>query len=418
MYKRLFSVFIIVMMVITAVPALGFAGAEGGTEPDAALMEVSGAVASEELTATGTEVSAAGMIEAAASGDSDTIQLANNAVFSPDNINTGSAKGYVTEAVSNSSSYTSRITSDVYVNMPKKGTLLIGYKVEGNCSDCLLNVSSTLASYRGSVTNSGVKVFVYAVSGPGKIRLSFDQYVEAYGNAYVRFTGIYAPCAANAINASASKWTEYYFGSAASTGGTSSFSVNAPGKGYLILQLGDGLYGSYAVQMKTKGFKDYEYVSSSDNTRYIGVKKGTYTFSIKTNTEIYGAKVKYVKVSENKYGAKKKKAAKVKRKKKVNGLIVTDAKKPHWYKIKVGKGKKQVKITLDTHLSGGGSYGGLKITAYKGKKNIGSGTVYAGALHKEFKISPVLGNKLKKGTYYIKIQSYKGGTGQYTFKWK
>ena len=62
---------------------------------------------------------------------------------------------------------------------------------------------------------------------------------------------------------------------------------------------------TYGVYYKTAGFSDYEYLSQSDARRYIGVKKGLYTISVKSYTPVYGVKVKFNKVKESKYGTKK-----------------------------------------------------------------------------------------------------------------
>lgn len=150
----------------------------------------------------------------------------------------------------------------------------------------------------------------------------------------------------------------------------------------------------------------------------MGVKKGTYTFTAHTSAKALNITLKYVKVKEGKFGTSRKKAPLLKKKSSRSGLIITDAKKAHWYKLENKNGKKMT-ITINTVLNGGGGYGGLKVTAYQGSRNIGSGTIYSDTSKKVFTITTTLSNKkASKGTYYLKIQSYNGGNGKFSIKWK
>ena len=143
-----------------------------------------------------------------------------------------------------------------------------------------------------------------------------------------------------------------------------------------------------------------------------------YTFAVKTYSPIYNIRVNFVKVAENKFGAKKKKAVSLKAKKAYKGLIITDAKKAHWYKFKNKKVHK-VKITVTSNLCNGSSLGGLRVTAYGKKGKIGSKIIYADAASSSFTLYTVgKGSKLAKGTYYLKVESYNGGNGYFTVKWK
>lgn len=201
---------------------------------------------------------------------------------------------------------------------------------------------------------------------------------------------------------------------------TSTFKIIVPSTGYLKLAIGDISGSKYPanVYAKTKGFSDFVSFNSSGNISYVGVKKGTYTFTVKTYTPIYGVKATFKKVKESKYGKKKSKAVTLKKKKTVKGLLITNSKKAHWYKFKLKKNQK-VTLNFKTALCGSGSYtGGLKYTLYA-SYDTGSGTIYDGVRKLPYKPYTIgMKPKLKRGTYYLKIESYNGGTGYYTIKWK
>ena len=98
-------------------------------------------------------------------------------------------------------------------------------------------------------------------------------------------------------------------------------------------------------------------------------------------------------------------------------MIITNAKKAHWYKIKNPK-KQKVKLVFKTKLTGGGNYGGIKVTFYNKNssfyKIISAGT--GKATIQPYTIGS--GEKLKKGTYWVKVESYKNGTGFFKMTWK
>lgn len=175
---------------------------------------------------------------------------------------------------------------------------------------------------------------------------------------------------------------------------------------------------NYSVSLRTKGFKNYQSLYTENPLLNVGVKKETYTITAHTYADKINVSLKFVKVREGKFGSSRKKAPLVKKKSTRNALIITDAKKVHWYKLKNTNGKKMT-ITIKTIMNGGGNYGGLKITAYKGSKNIGSGKVSADTAKKSFIIRTNLSTKKAgKGTYYLKIQSYNGGNGKFSVRWK
>ena len=70
-------------------------------------------------------------------------------------------------------------------------------------------------------------------------------------------------------------------------------------------------------------------------------------------------------------------------------------------------------------MCGGGGYYGLKITAYGKKQKIGTVYSYESDASNVYTLYTYGKNgKLKKGTYYIRIESYSGGTGYFEIKWK
>lgn len=199
---------------------------------------------------------------------------------------------------------------------------------------------------------------------------------------------------------------------------TSNFYVKTPEKGLLTLAFVDseGNPISYC-DVKTKKFKDYEHLSFESPLLDVGVKKGTYQFTAKPSVPSYYLAIKFTKLSESKYGSSKKKAAVIKKNKKAKGLFITDSKKVHWYKIK-HTNTKAIKVYIKPTMSKGGSYGGYTVTIYKGSAKVGPYTEQANS---NLTVSLYnLGNKSKlaKGTYYVKVQSYNGGNGSFTVKWK
>lgn len=203
------------------------------------------------------------------------------------------------------------------------------------------------------------------------------------------------------------------------------FKVAVPTKGRLTLEIGDP-NGSYSVNMRTNGFGDYEYVSSSDVRRVIGVKKGIYTFRVKSYASVIAYRVKFNKVKESKYGLKKSTAVKIKKKSLRKGLIVANDHKSHYYKFYNPKLQK-VKVVITTSLNsgttaslnGGGKYGGIKVTFYDKRGSIGSAIINPSTPSTTFELKTLgKNNRLVRGTYKIKIQSYKYGNGYFTVKWK
>ena len=229
----------------------------------------------------------------------------------------------------------------------------------------------------------------------------------------------YAPNTVNTITAPTGKFSKIYcHGGTGDSSIVSKFKVKVNSPGYLALDIYDDTTSNYSVQIKTAGFKDYEFVNSSNVRRFIGVKKGTYTFTVKSFAPIYDIRARLYKVSESKYGTARKKAATLKAKKASKGLVITNAKKAHWYKFKNTK-LHPVKVTVSGKHCNGGYYGAYKITLYDKRGSIGTFTLDEGTASRTISLYTIgKGDKLAKGTYWIKIQSEKGGSGYFTVKWK
>ena len=311
-------------------------------------------------------------------------------------------------------------TYEYTIKMPAAGTLALSYTALNGDGYARLTNASTTGSTKFTESGYSFRTSFYYLSA-GSHKMEFSVYSPSSGSNQGVFFVQYAPSSSFVVP---NTGKVYYHGAPGNSNKFTYFKVKAPGKGYFTLTLGDGTGSDYplGINMKMKGFKDFDYLSESSkdigNIRWIGAKKGTYTVTVKTSNSIYGVKSKFKKVKESKYGAKKKKAAKIKKKKTVKGVIITNSKKAHWYKFKNPK-KQKVKLVFKSSTTGGGKYSGLKVTVY-GKGSSFFKTISAGK--GKTVIQPYTlgaGSKLKKGTYYIKVESYeKAGTGYYTLTWK
>ena len=200
------------------------------------------------------------------------------------------------------------------------------------------------------------------------------------------------------------------------------FTVNVPTNGILVIGMRgySTNYDDYGVNFRTNGFSSDEYLYSGNNyVSWIGVKKGTYTFTTRTYGDIYRVVTAFKAIKESKYGKKRSKAVKIKKKKVQKGLMITGAQKTHWYKFK-NKKKHKVSLTIVSDLQDTGKFGGIKLTFYKGKKSYGTRTIFTNDKSVKTVLTPynTLSRKLTKGTYYIKIAPYNKASGTYTLKWK
>ena len=404
--KRLVSLLTCIVLILTL--SLGSAGTASAAGNTASAMgkNVLGALQTgKEVTATAT---------------SDPIYLANNGTFKPANLNGGTAKLYYSPSAT-SSSY----TYTYYVDMPKPGTLQIAYAASTTSTGGSAYISAPNLDSAGSKTNDdGVTTKRFIVYNAGPVQIQFTLYKgNSNSSACMLFAADYAPNTINTVKAPTGKFSSwYYHGGTYSTNTTTKFKVKAAYTGYLVLDLqdADGENG-YSVSYKVTGFKDYDSCPISDIRRYIGVQKGkTYTFTIKTYAPIYAFRVRLYKVTQGKYGSKKSAASAIKKKALRKGIIWTNNKKVHWYKIVNPKLQKvNVKIGMKMSAGEGGKYsGGLKVTFYDKKGSMGYSKINATYASKKVNLYTTnSGGKLRAGTYWIKVESYGGGNGYFTVKW-
>ena len=300
-----------------------------------------------------------------------------------------------------------------YVDMPSAGTLIL--KQYNSAGSSVYPTVNGFSSTYAKTLDDGTVVRTYAIPSQQSVLVSY--YLSASDDVY--FQANYAPNTANTVTAPVGKFSSVYsHGGTGTTSTTTKFKVKVNYPGYLALDIADDSDYAYSVQLKTTGFKDYENIPSNNIRRYIGVKKGTYTFTVKSFAPVYNFKVRLYKVTQNKYGASKKKAVSLKAKKTYKGLIVTNAKKVHWYKFKNTKLHK-VSIIVKAKCNDGGSYGAYKVTLYDKKGSIGTSYLYGDTASKTLNPYTIgKGSKLVKGTYWVKVESYTGGNGYFSIMWK
>lgn len=301
-------------------------------------------------------------------------------------------------------------------SMPKKGTLVIQYGTTSADTSCYVNPVSG-ASNPNNVTGDSVQTKLFPVPSAGNVSLKFTVYDSTKAGAAV-FTAWYAPDRKSSVKSG----KEFMLGSTGSDA-SSSFTIKAPSNGYITVDAVNAVYPSFTVRMKAKGFKDYEYPSSSNGNIFnIGVKKGTYTISLKTSgASIYNVKATFHRVKETSAKTSKAKAASIKKKSANKGIIpVNNRKKVHWYKIKNPKNQKMTLAVNTKKMSNGGSYSAkLKITVYFPDKKSRYTTISTGYSNSFSVTYGTIGTKkARKGTYYVKVQSLDGANGYYTLKWK
>lgn len=297
--------------------------------------------------------------------------------------------------------------------LPEKCTVYVKYKAEYayTCSVVLKGGSQVRTA--GSKKDGDYFINEYPVSGKADISLDigFSSNME---NA-VAFTVTYAPAKTPVLKANTKKFVRY---TRSITGySTCKFKVVSPASGYLEIYAEDYL-GAGNVTVKGPGMQTCQ-AATTASPLYIGVKKGTYTFTINTNVSTCVIRAKFHKVSENKYGTSKAKAALIKSSKNQKGLIITNKKKVHWYKVKVTKAQAGARLVINTNkMTFGGNGGGVKFTVLFPNGGYLEQIQVAGQ-KTEYIVSygESGADMLGKGTYYIKVESYNTGSGYFTLKW-
>lgn len=228
------------------------------------------------------------------------------------------------------------------------------------------------------------------------------------------------------------KSSSLYSGSILCAGlGTSNYTyykITVPSAGYLNISC-KGNLGTTPMTLRTQitdktksklYVKTYREISEKDtfklgHGKYFALKAGTYYLKVSTDKAAYRLTADFNKVKPSKTGLSKKKAPKLKRKVKVKGILPINNRTSNWYKIKQTKKRRTVKIfyspkfnTFDVRMKDPNT----SITIYKGKKVIAKRKFY---YSKPVKIKL---NRLKRGTYYIKVGRAKDVSAFYTLFWK
>jgi hypothetical protein len=236
--------------------------------------------------------------DAVSSEAASAVFLNDNAVINPDKYYEGSQPTVYQAQGSSWQDYT--------IQMPVKGTLIIS----GTTSNYYCDLSSV------EYADNPSYIRLYRASA-GTIDMSAEP--------GLMFTVEYVPVSTTTYKAGSSEKTIYQ---AVPNGDKTQIKFNVPGKGYLRLNLGS--VSAYSFQLKTAGFKEYEYYTKNNKYVYIGVKKGTYTVDLKTYAALAGVKYKFVSVKESKYGTSRDNAGTLKKGGDARkGVIITNSKKKH-----------------------------------------------------------------------------------------
>lgn len=213
---------------------------------------------------------------------------------------------------------------------------------------------------------------------------------------------------------------------------TDYFKFKAPSSGYVVFtannipkNVGDNLHlDVFLCNAKRKEITDTKYnqfvISEEESITFAIAKGKTYYLRVDTYDEEYQLDYKFTKVKEKTGNNKKSKAATIKKKKLVKGLLMAGEKKADWYKIKLTK--KQVlylTVSVKSHL-------GINVDVYdKDGEEIDGLDFYQPASENETKTMYSENwsgkkMKLKPGTYYVKVYVNKDarGCGYYSLKWK
>lgn len=208
------------------------------------------------------------------------------------------------------------------------------------------------------------------------------------------------------------------------------FKITVPGTRYLRIDIpwGDGgqdaaykikLMNSTKKKNLLKGIVNLK-KDGRGYTTYAGVPKGTYYVAVSTATDsAYSIKVTSTKVTD-KSGSTRSKANRMFKGNSRSGIITAtqSSSSGDWYKLVLGSTQR---VELDIITKSGGYSGGIKLSVYSGSKTKAFGTAeyyYGdpnGTLHL---YTSGYGDRLVKGTYYIKVQKYGSGSGYYKLKWK
>ena len=211
------------------------------------------------------------------------------------------------------------------------------------------------------------------------------------------------------------KKTYCHAGMIPKAGSASKFYLKAPSDGYFVLGANDVTSKKSDIYYKQKGFKGFWKLDYTNTAIPVAAKKGKTMLQIKAETPLYAIKSPFKKFKESSFGKTRAKAAAIKKKKTIKGLLIPGKKTPHWYKFNNRK-KQRVRCRIYCGITYTAKRGGIKFTFYRGKNS-----TWAKAYKSTKDTIPLTSNDnntLDKGTYHIKVVPYGDCSGFYKFTLK
>lgn len=320
------------------------------------------------------------------------------------------------------------------VKIPAAGNFLINLVSTGNNNVYLFDTPNPDADTKpiaamalpASQSDSDIYSFSARVAKAGTYYLVFA--TDSYSSIQTALQVFYAKALKSGSSTAVTSGKVRY----ASVSGTGYryFKITVPGTRYLRIDIpwGDGgqdaaykikLMNSTKKKNLLKGIVNLK-KDGRGYTTYAGVPKGTYYVAVSTATDsAYSIKVTSTKVTD-KSGSTRSKANRMFKGNSRSGIITAtqSSSSGDWYKLVLGSTQR---VELDIITKSGGYSGGIKLSVYSGSKTKAFGTAeyyYGdpnGTLHL---YTSGYGDRLVKGTYYIKVQKYGSGSGYYKLKWK
>lgn len=343
--------------------------------------------------------------------------------------------------------YYLRISSDPYSSVTtftNSGT--VGLKFVSNADRSLANKTAAIISnkatgtflkisvpYSGTITVTGTKGTSVCLYNSSKKMISYEYNTLGDDNGNKQtFTVGKGTYYIRTKNSAHVYWAYYTFAGNPTWKSGKTYSITPaynqyyyakfkPSKsGYLTLKY-SGSYNTYMTLCNSskKALTKEVYASKgyNDQKAVFAVKKNT-TYYLKIKSS-YGSKFTikptFTSVTE-KSGSKISKAVSIKKGKTAKGLILPNSSTKDYYKLVVSKAQKvSIKITGKVYA------GTVKVTIYsdkKMKKSLGSVSLYGGSSSGTYKLYTLGSSKLRKGTYYIKVERKDSkSNGYYTIKW-
>lgn len=320
------------------------------------------------------------------------------------------------------------------VKIPAAGNFLINLVSTGNNNVYLFDTPNPDADTKpiaamalpASQSDSDIYSFSARVAKAGTYYLVFA--TDSYSSIQTALQVFYAKALKSGSSTAVTSGKVRY----ASVSGTGYryFKITVPGTRYLRIDIpwGDGgqnaaykikLMNSSKKKNLLKGIVNLK-KDGRGYTTYAGIPKGTYYVAVSTATDsAYSIKVTSTKVTD-KSGSTRSKANRMYKGNSRSGIITAtqSSSSGDWYKLVLGSTQR---VELDIITKSGGYSGGIKFSVYSGSKTKAFGTAeyYYGEPNGTLHLyTSGYGDRLVKGTYYIKVQKYGSGSGYYKLKWK